>query len=295
MPRGLSRRPELSQHFLTSPDLVRRLVSDADFSSTDVVVEIGPGHGIITRALADACGHVLALEQDTDLVEVLRRDLHDRQNVSVFAGDALTFPLPQTPFKVFSNIPFRFSSAIVSKLTTGCAPPVDTHLIVQREAADRYLVGHEMTMQAIKLAPWFEVSIEHRFRRKDFAPPPSVKCVLMRIRRRARPQLPWQQRERFDRMIEALISTFRPTVLGALVAVAGAKPARVIEREVRTSLECRPSRLPIDGWIHLHQTIIALNDSRLEGRIAQRSGEFRKREANRRHADRDRRDHQGRR
>src|ERR671910_3885286 len=151
-----------SQNFLRSPRLVDRLLDCSGITGDDLVIEVGPGRGVITERLAARCRQVLAVEQDRFLVEELRVQFAHAPNVALFAGDFLTFPLPLTTYKVFANIPFNITAAIVGKLTSGTSPPVDTYLAVQREAASRFLGSPQETLVAVLLKPWFEPTVVHR-------------------------------------------------------------------------------------------------------------------------------------
>lgn len=134
------RRAELSQHFLRSASLAANLVARAAIGPADLVVEIGPGRGVLTRALAARCRQVFAVELDARLA----RDLAARvgePNVLVIAGDFLHTPLPEPPYKVVANIPFARTADIVRRLTEAAGPPEDAYLIVQREAAERFAGG----------------------------------------------------------------------------------------------------------------------------------------------------------
>jgi len=127
---SLHHRIAHSQNFLRSPRLVDRLLDHSGIGSDDLVIEIGPGHGVITERLAARCRQVLAVGQDPVLVEELRGQFADTSNVALFAGDFLSFPLPLTAYKVFANIPFNITAAIVGKLNSGTSPPSDTYLAV---------------------------------------------------------------------------------------------------------------------------------------------------------------------
>src|SRR5687767_4239890 len=187
MSRLRHRRITYSQNFLRSPRLVDRLLDRAGIAADDLVIEIGPGRGVITEQLAARCRQVLAVEQDPVLVEALRTQFAPAANVALFAGDFLSFPLPLTAYKVFANIPFNITAAIVGKLTSGTSPPIDAYLAVQREAAARFMGTPQETLVGVLLKPWFEPTVVYRFRAADFVPRPGVAVVLLRLRRREVP------------------------------------------------------------------------------------------------------------
>ncbi|MGN6031892.1 MAG: ribosomal RNA small subunit methyltransferase A [Thermomicrobiales bacterium] len=257
--REPSKRMALSQNFLHSRTLVRTLVARFGIGPDDLVIEIGPGRGIVTEALAGASRHVLAIEKDPAHAAAVERQLAKRgtANVTVFAADFLDFPLPATPYRVFANIPFGITAAIVGKLTTGTAPPVSAHLVVQQEAADRFMGLTAVTLQAATLHPWFTLAIEHRFQRRDFTPIPQVDCVLLRIDLRPDPLIPsdGRHRDHYEAMVAALFSAWKPSVEAALTPVIGPEATKALRRSLGAqgiSLANRPSRFPLAGWVALY-------------------------------------------
>lgn len=245
------RRIRFSQNFLRSPRLVDRLLDRSGIAPDDLVIEVGPGRGVITGRLAARCRQVLAVEKDPLLVEELRARFADAGNVALFAADFLQFPLPMTTYKVFANIPFNVTAAIVGKLTSGASPPVDAYLGMQREAAERFLGTPRETLVAVLLKPWFEPAIVHRFRPSDFAPAPGVDVVLLRLRRRELPLVPPGDAELFGDLAAFAFSAWRPTVADALATILPKRRVRELTRVSGVSLDHPPGDLPFTAWIAL--------------------------------------------
>ncbi len=254
-----------SQNFLVNNKLVRQLVDDAEFSKRDTVIEIGPGKGIITRVLAKRVGHVIAIEKDEQLTHSLLRKESLPENVTLYSSDALTFPMPTTPYRVFANIPFRHTAAIVGKLTTGVAPPFDARLIVQREAAERFMIGRETTMRAQQLAPFFDVEILHSFRSQDFSPSPGVECVLMRISQKQHPDLPLETSRKFGQLVEAVYSAWQPTLEKAIKSALPRLAAQsvIADRMVRRVLASQPSQVSPEVWLRIFELLLERDDDRV--------------------------------
>ena len=187
--RPLRRRIALSQNFLANPRTIETILDRSSVGPDDVVYEIGPGDGAITSRLARRCRHVVAVEKDPRLADRLRSRFVTTPNVTVFLDDFLTFPLPVTHYKVFANIPFAITAAIVARLTEASYPPEDAYLCVQREAAQRFTGAPRETLVSLLLRPTFEPSVIHRFERLDFTPAPGVEVVLLRLRKRGPPLL----------------------------------------------------------------------------------------------------------
>src|SRR5215204_7341153 len=243
-----------SKNFLSSPRLVDRLLDHAGIGSDDLVIEIGPGRGVITERLAARCRQVLAVEQDPVLVEALRAQFAHVPNVALFAGDFLSFPLPLTAYKVFANIPFNITAAIVGKLTSGTSPPSDTYLAVQREAAARFMGTPQETLIAVLLKPWFEPTVVHRFRPTDFIPRPGVAVVLLRLRQREAPLVAPGDAALFGDFVAYVFTAWQPTVREALARILPRRLVADLERAAGLSLGCPPSEIPFTAWISVVDT-----------------------------------------
>ena len=123
---SLGTRALLSQNFLKDSCLIASLLDRFNLGDDSVVYEIGPGEGIITKQLALRYKQVVAIEKDPRLAHLLQRRFSGWPNVTIHSGDFLHYCLPRSPYKVFANIPFNITSAIVTRLTTAERPPDDT-------------------------------------------------------------------------------------------------------------------------------------------------------------------------
>jgi len=252
-----------SQNFLRSPQLVERLLDRSEIGADDLVIEIGPGRGVITERLAARCRQVLAVEQDPVLVEELRVQFAHAPNVALFAGDFLSFPLPLTTYKVFANIPFNITAAIVGKLTSGTSPPVDTYLAVQAEAAARFMGTPQETLVAVLLKPWFEPTVVHRFRPTDFVPRPGVAVVLLRLHRRETPLVASRDATLFRDFAAYVFTAWQPTVREALARILPRRLVADVEWAAAVSLACPPSDIPFTAWISLADAFRTLAGERV--------------------------------
>lgn len=187
---GLAAHRDRGQNFLTSPEIADRLVAHAGVTAGDAVIEIGPGLGILTRALAARASRVVALEIDAGLVRVLRDDGLLPSNVELRHVDALEVDLAAlarslgSRVRVVANLPYAVSSPILRRLIDARSSLLDWSVMLQREVAERVLavpgapgygslaVLHALTVTAsrgIELAPG------------DFFPAPRVRSRFFRM------------------------------------------------------------------------------------------------------------------
>src|SRR5262245_2212622 len=137
-------KKSLGQHFLVDENILGVIGRLAELEPEDVVLEIGPGLGVLTRYLADRVGLVHAVELDRSLEAVLRETLGERENVRLVLGDALALDLAAldpAPTKLVANLPYNVATPIVVESLDGI-PSLDRWCVmVQREVADRFFAA----------------------------------------------------------------------------------------------------------------------------------------------------------
>ncbi len=182
------KRKELGQHFLRDPKIAEREVEYAEVSKEDVVLEIGPGWGILTRELAKRAKRVIAIEIDNLLVSHLK--IMMPSNVTIIEGDAVEIGFNTIPpfNKVVSNIPFKISSPITFKLIRyGFDKAV---LLYQKEFAERMIAKpRDRNYSRLSVAVYYKTyaRILERVPRGCFNPPPRVDCCLVELTPREKP------------------------------------------------------------------------------------------------------------
>jgi 23S rRNA (adenine-N6)-dimethyltransferase len=251
-----------SQNFLKDRDLVERLLDQAEISPDDLVVEIGPGTGVITAGLARRSRQVVAIEKDPDLAGALARRLANVPNVMIRRGDILQTELPDPPFKVFANIPFNITAAIVSKLVAGPCLPDDAYLIVQKEAAERFSGRPLETLSAVLLKPWFEPAIVQRLRPDDFAPAPAVDVVMLRLRKRGPPLVGVREAQLFRDFVVYAYMNARPTLLRGLRTFLEPEEVQRLARTAGVGLRTTPGLVPFEHWLVLFHEFRAVAGGR---------------------------------
>lgn len=127
-----------SQNFLVDENVVAKIIEAAEIKKGENILEIGPGTGVLTRALFNAGARVTAVEADQDLIPLLRAQFGDR--IRLIHGDALLLHDSTTPrlhYSLVSNLPYSITSAVLETYLTIPPRPVRMVLMVQREVADR--------------------------------------------------------------------------------------------------------------------------------------------------------------
>ncbi len=140
-------RKRFGQNFLTDQNILKKIARAAEINPSDVVFEIGPGLGHLTRVLAETHAHVVAVELDRDLIKNLRAEFLDTPNVQLVEGDVLqraptewlALANANPPYSVVANIPYYLTSAILRYLLEAETPPTRIVVMVQREVAQQII------------------------------------------------------------------------------------------------------------------------------------------------------------
>ena len=130
------------QNFLVDQTVVAKIIQAADIKKGEMVLEIGPGTGILTKALVESGARVIAIEADIDLIPTLQEQFGE--TITLIKGDILSLDLKDNPllgnglsFKIVANIPYNITSAIIERFFTTSPRPSRMVLMVQKEVAER--------------------------------------------------------------------------------------------------------------------------------------------------------------
>jgi len=250
-----------TQNFLRDPRLIERLVAIARVTQRDVVYDLGAGRGALTASLARHAGRVIAIEMDEAVAAQLRRRFRDRPNVVVREADILTHRLPQSEYLVFANPPFDITAELVRRLTSADVPPRDAYLVLQREAAQRFIGRPRMTLAALLIAPWFSLNVLHSFHRSDFSPAPSVDAVFVRLHKRGPPLVAESEAQLYRDLVAACFAAWRPSIGEALAHAVGSRAAARLMAASHLLSGARPSELPLSSWLRLYDHFATTPDA----------------------------------
>lgn len=186
---GLAPLARLGQHFLVDANVLDKIVTAADPGLGDTILEIGPGLGTMTRALALRAGRVVAVELDRGLLRVLDHTLDGLANVQVVKGDALKLDLAGLlagetgPIKVVSNLPYYITTPLIFRLLdTGSLSRLV--LMVQEEVAGRLTAGPGTPAYGaltVNVAARYRVTVVARVSRQAFYPVPGVDSMVLAL------------------------------------------------------------------------------------------------------------------
>jgi len=180
---------KLGQNFLIDHQIIEKIINSADITSDDLVLEIGPGKGVLTEALLRKAGKVLTIEIDEGLVKNLQEKFKNTKNLEIINENILDtdlntlYQIPNTSYKVIANIPYYITAKILRKFLESNFPPQEMILMVQKEVAERIVASPgKMSLLSLSVQYYAEPEILFEVNKKCFSPVPEVNSAVIRIK-----------------------------------------------------------------------------------------------------------------
>jgi len=222
---GLFPKKRLGQHFLVDRNILDKVIRTAQVGKEDVVLEVGPGLGEMTIALARLVKHVIAVEIDSKLVDILKRKLASYPNVDVVRGDILTINFRKIDFregqkiKVVANLPYQISTPLLFHFIELKEFFSTLTLMLQKEVAERMVAppgGKEYSPLSIFVQLFLDASIRFFIKPSAFFPPPKVESAVVYMVWKEKPMIERKDEEWFKRVVKACFGYRRKTLANAL-------------------------------------------------------------------------------
>lgn len=260
--RGLAPRRDLGQNFVADPNTVRRIARMAELRAGDQVIEIGPGFGSLTLALAETGAEIVAVEVDEGLADALAGVVGELPNVRVLRADATTLGWaeeldPHGDHTVVANLPYNVATPLVCDILDHVPQVRRMVVMVQREVAERFVAAPRSKAYgavSVKVAYWASARIGGYVPATVFVPRPKVESALAVIERRTPPYQGEVEPADLFELVRLGFRHRRKMLRGSLAgrvddtafAAAGIDPRR------------RPEELDVDDWCRL---VLAANGS----------------------------------
>jgi 16S rRNA (adenine1518-N6/adenine1519-N6)-dimethyltransferase len=264
-------KKRFAQHWLKSEYVLNKIIEAAQLNSSDRVLEIGPGTGILTRRLLPYVDKLVAVEIDRDLIKKLVHTFGKEDNFLLLEGDFLQlnlaeylkqFPNFQESNKVVANIPYNITGLILQKLLGKISEPNPNPydlivLLVQKEIGDR-LVAKPSTKAygalSLRVQYLAESEIITPVPAKSFSPPPKVDSVVVRLIPRLVSNPP-KCSQVLDNIIKLGFANRRKMLTNNLKSIIEPEKLREILTNIRINPLSRAEDLSLEQWINLSNNL----------------------------------------
>jgi 16S rRNA (adenine1518-N6/adenine1519-N6)-dimethyltransferase len=231
----------MGQHFLTSSALAERIVDAAQITSKDIILEVGPGKGILAEILARRAKKVIAIEKDERFVELLKQKFSRAKNIEIISGDILKIDLDAIlpkKYKIVANIPYYLTSHFLRIFLEGEPRPQSMTLMIQYEVARRVVAQPpNMNLLALSVQAYGKPKIIQKVPRSFFHPQPNVDSALITIT------------EISDSFFTK--NKIEPKKFFEIARKAFQKKRKTLHNSIGIDSQKRPQELSLDAWTNV--------------------------------------------
>ncbi|MDP7588959.1 MAG: 16S rRNA (adenine(1518)-N(6)/adenine(1519)-N(6))-dimethyltransferase RsmA [Dehalococcoidia bacterium] len=256
-----STRKSLGQHFLADSRIAGRILAAVDLSPHDLIVEVGPGRGVLTKRLVDRVKRVVAIELDGELAAALPARLDHPANLTCVEADARVADLaeviaPDTSYKVVANLPYYAANPIIRRLLESDPKPESLVVMVQQEVA-KNMVAQPGNMGILSVATQFyaKAKVVCSVPPKSFRPPPKVTSAVVRLDTLPAPAADVASEEDFFTVVRAGFSAPRKQLRNSLsqgLRIENSEGGLIL-KEAGIDATRRPQTLDISEWASVYQ------------------------------------------
>lgn len=255
--RKVSAKKGLGQHFLTDPNIARKIVDALPSGEYGTIIEIGPGTGVLTGLLIGRYPqNLVAVELDHESIDFLQKE-YPEHNQKFLHGDILTYDLSRhkSPMGVIGNLPYYISSQIFFRIIEFRDQVDQAVCMIQKEVADRLASppgNKRYGILSVLLQAYFDIEYLFTVHEHCFSPPPRVKSAVIRLSRNDRKALICDHPS-FHKVVKAAFNQRRKVIRNSLKSIFINLP---LESEL---LSKRPEQLTVDQFAELTLLLQKLN------------------------------------
>ncbi len=262
---GLRARKSLGQYFLIDGTILKTIIEAAELSPEDIVVEVGPGLGVLTTELARRAGSIITVELDNKLASLLRHRLASHDNLEVINADILKVSLPQllegkSNYKVVANLPYYITSPVLRYFVEASPKPSLMVVMVQKEVGEAIVAGPgEMSLLAVSLQVYSKPRIVAYVPSQSFYPQPKVDSAILRFDLFSEPAVKVADINGFFEVVRCGFSSPRKQLHNSLAHGLGIKPTEVVLLLKKANIEPqrRAETLGLEEWARLYEVLSA--------------------------------------
>jgi len=256
------------QNFLINPKIIKQIIDVADINREDVVLEIGPGLGALTKEIANKCKKIIAIEIDKKLVQILKEYSGNYKNIEIIRGSILdgipVLALKEKKYKVVANLPFNITGRVLRILLEQKNKPELIIVVVQKEVAQRITAKPpNMSLLSLSIQFYSQVSTVFNVNKSNFWPQPKVDSMVLKIKPNEF-KIKKEIEYNFFQLIKAGFSSKRKYLLNNLLKSVimqasehGERKQRFLEifKEVGLNRKVRAQELSLKQWIEIAYNI----------------------------------------
>src|SRR3989344_2862526 len=246
----------LGQNFLVDEEILQKIIKAADLKTDDVVLEVGPGLGVLTVEIAKRVKRVVGVEKDRRVVSLLKKEFSFLKNLEIIEGDILKFYIAKyikEKYKVVANIPYYLTSHLIQSFLNSEVKPEVMVLMVQKEVAQRIVAKPgKLSILGISVQINSKPEIIDLVPKESFWPSPKVNSAIIKIvPANIFPVI--KDKKLFFRIIKSAFASKRKQLHNSLTAGLNLSKAEVLNifNQAGIKQTSRPQDLSLKNWVDL--------------------------------------------
>ena len=273
---GFRLTKSLGQNFLTDKNIIDNIIEASNIGENDLVIEIGPGIGVITKEAAAKAGSVIAVEIDKNLIPILQETLADKTNVKIINRDILktdltavieeekkNFPQMES-VRIIGNLPYYITTPIIMKLLEDGVPADSITVMMQKEVADRIKAApgnKERGALSVAVQYYCQVVKVTDVPKEVFVPAPKVDSTVLRLDIRKEKPVELKDDKLFFKAVKSGFAQRRKTLLNSLASGTGLGKDKIgqILEEAGIDPGRRAETLDIDEFAKIANGMFEMN------------------------------------
>jgi 16S rRNA (adenine1518-N6/adenine1519-N6)-dimethyltransferase len=271
-------KKQLGQHFLVNSGILKNITRAAELSPSDLIIEVGPGIGVLTHALVEEAGWVIAVELDNRMAEALKETLVPHTNFSIINKDILEvepqdlitaeqsrFPAGLTDvsdYKLVANLPYYITQPIIRHFCEARLKPRIMIIMVQKEVAQNIVAKPgDLRILAISVQFYGKPEIMGYVPAGNFFPVPKVDSAILKITLYPQPRYEVSSDKNFFRIVRAGFCATRKQIANSLAQGLALPKSEVLSLLQKAGVEPqkRPETLTLEEWAALERTFAEAN------------------------------------
>lgn len=257
----------LGQNFLISEEVVKKIVDSSQIKKDDLVIEIGPGLGTLTKYLLEKAGKVICIELDKKMIKILMERFSLYENFEILNQDVLKVDLRELieknkgdnikDLKIVANLPYYITTPIIMKLLEEELPLESITVMIQKEVADRLIaIPGDKETGAITYSVYYYAEAQGILEvpNYSFIPEPEVTSKVIRLNIRREPPVSVKNKEVMFRIIKCAFMQRRKTLLNALVnakVFENKEEGIQILEKLDMDINIRPEKLKLEDYANI--------------------------------------------
>ncbi len=247
-------KKHLGQHFLTSKAALRDMLAAAAVKKNDTILEIGPGKGVLTRALLDTGAKVVAVETDEDMLHTLNEtfsDEIDSKQLILVHDDILHVSVNRyisEEYKIVANIPYYITGVVIKEFLTSKTQPTSMTLLLQKEVAGRIAKNKKETVLSLSVKayglPRYVATVPSRY----FNPPPKVDSAILHISNISKTFFEDLSEENFFKVVKAGFSSKRKKLINNLSVFGSKEKLEKVLKGLGLHENLRAEDISLEEW-----------------------------------------------